>query len=124
MTLFQVAQHADDLDRASAFYTDLLGIEPAAKFDPPGLLFFKFGTVRLLLDRVAPSALLYFEVPDVRTTVERLRDKGVEIDTEPHIIFHHDDDLLGPGGHDEWMGFIRDSEANLVGLVSHNRPEG
>ncbi|MDX6521337.1 MAG: hypothetical protein QOF08_1942, partial [Gaiellales bacterium] len=26
--------------------------------------------------------------------------------------------LLGPAGHDEWQAFIKDSEGNLVGLVS------
>jgi methylmalonyl-CoA/ethylmalonyl-CoA epimerase len=38
------------------------------------------------------------------------------------VIFHHDDDALGPAGHDEWQAFIRDSEGNLVGLVSFQRP--
>ena len=123
MTITQIAQHADDLDRASRFYTDLLGAEPAARFDPPGLLFFTVGGVRLLLDRAAPSALVYFQVPDVRTEIDRLRSSGVEIETEPHVIFHHDDDAIGPAGTDEWMAFVRDSEDNLVGLVSHHASE-
>jgi methylmalonyl-CoA/ethylmalonyl-CoA epimerase len=46
----------------------------------------------------------------------------VEIETEPHVIFHHDDDLIGPAGTDEWMAFVRDSEGNTLGLVSHHRP--
>ena len=37
--------------------------------------------------------------------------------SEPHVIFGHDDDTLGPAGTDEWMAFVRDSEGNLVGLV-------
>jgi methylmalonyl-CoA/ethylmalonyl-CoA epimerase len=123
MRLVQVAQRAQDLDRAAAFYTDLLGVEPAARFEPPGLVFFTLDGVRLLLDRGAPSALVYLSMPDVRATVERLRAKGIEIDTEPHVIFHHDDDTLGPAGRDEWMAFVRDSEANLIGLVSHSLPE-
>ena len=123
MTLLQVAQHADDLDRAATFYTELTGVEPAARFDPPGLLFLNLGTIRLLFDRLAPSALLYFQVPDVRAAVERLRAQGVEVDTEPHVIFHHNDGVLGPEGTDEWMAFIRDSEGNLVGLMSHHHPE-
>jgi methylmalonyl-CoA/ethylmalonyl-CoA epimerase len=40
------------------------------------------------------------------------------IEKEPHVIFTHDDDTLGPAGTDEWMTFIRDSEGNLLGLVS------
>ena len=59
MELHQVAQHADDLDRAVAFYSDVLGCEVIARFDPPGLAFLRLGSVRLLLDKAAPSALLY-----------------------------------------------------------------
>ena len=50
MGLVQVAQRAQDLDRAAAFYADLLGRPPTARFDPPGLLFFDLDGVRLLLD--------------------------------------------------------------------------
>lgn len=117
MNLIQVAQHADDLDRAQAFYTQLLGAEPLARFEPPGLLFFRLGRVRLLLDRGAPSALLYVQVDDLHERIEQLRSRDVLVESEPHVIFHHDDDTLGPAGTDEWQAFIRDSEGNLVGLV-------
>ncbi len=119
MEILQVAQHADDLDRASAFYEKLLGGPPAGRFDPPGLLFFNIGISRLLLEQAAPSAVLYLQVDDVREKTETLRADGVEIIGEPHVIFSHTDDTLGPAGTDEWMSFIRDSEGNTVGLVSH-----
>ena len=54
MRLVQVAQRAEDLERATAFYADLLGAEPLASFDPPGLVFFDLVGVRLLLDRGRP----------------------------------------------------------------------
>lgn len=118
--LAQVAQHADDLDRAAVFYEQLLGTPPIARFEPPGLLFFALGEgTRLLLEAGAPSALLYLSVADVRTTIEELRGRGVVIEAQPHVIFSHTDDSLGPAGNDEWMAFFRDSEGNLVGLVSH-----
>jgi methylmalonyl-CoA/ethylmalonyl-CoA epimerase len=119
MEILQVAQHADDLDRAAAFYEDLLGGPPAARFDAPGLLFFNVGRSRLLLEKAAASALIYLQVADVRTRTEELRARGVEIVGEPHVIFSHTDDTLGPAGTDEWMAFIRDSEGNTLGLVSH-----
>ncbi|AEE44652.1 VOC family protein [Cellulomonas fimi] len=122
MTLVQVAQRATDLDRAAAFYTDLLGHGPAARFDPPGLLFFDLGGVRLLLEQGAPSAVLYLAVDDVPATVERLRAAGVPVEGEPHVIFHHDDGTLGPAGTDEWQAFVRDPDGNLVGLVEHRAP--
>jgi methylmalonyl-CoA/ethylmalonyl-CoA epimerase len=123
MRLAQVAQHADDLDRAEQFYTALLGAPASARFDPPGLLFFDLDGVRLLLDAAAPSALVYLAVGDVHATVEALRERGVEIVSEPHVIFTHDDDRLGPAGTDEWMAFVTDSEGNTVGLVSHSASE-
>lgn len=70
--LVQVAQRAKDLPRATAFYTDLLGVQPRATFDPPGLVFFDLQGVRLLLDTGAPSALLYLAVTDIEGTVQRL----------------------------------------------------
>ena len=117
--ILQVAQHADDLDRAAAFYENLLGAVPAARFDPPGLLFFNIGIGRLLLEKAAPSALVYIQVDDVVEVVERLRGDGVRVVSEAHVIFTHEDDTIGPAGNDEWMAFIEDSEGNTVGLVSY-----
>ena len=118
MELTQVAQRVEDLDRAVEFYQRLLGTEPVGRFEPPGLAFFRLGSVRLLLERGAPSAMLYLQVDDVRARTEALRAEGVTVVEEPHIIFSHPDDSLGPAGTDEWMAFIRDSEDNVVGLVS------
>lgn len=118
MELIQVAQHAEDLTRAVAFYENLLGTPVVAEFDPPGLAFFHLDSTRLLLDRNAPSALIYLGVDDLRETVDRLRAQGVAVVSEPQVIFSHVDDSLGPAGKDEWMAFITDSEGNTVGLVS------
>ena len=120
MKVTQIAQHAEDLERAAGFYSTLLGAAPAAVFDPPGLLFFDLDGVRLLLERGAPSSLIYLNVPDVRSLVAELEARGVEVVGAPHVIFHHEDGRLGPAGTDEWMAFIRDSEGNTVGLVSHS----
>jgi methylmalonyl-CoA/ethylmalonyl-CoA epimerase len=118
MELVQIAQHATDLDRAAAWYAALLGEPASARFDPPGLLFFPLGAVRLMLDGNAPSSLIYLRVDDLPATVDRLRAAGTIIENEPHVIFSHPDDTLGPAGTDEWQAFVRDSEGNLVGLVS------
>ena len=107
--LVQVAQRADDLERAAAFYAELLGVPVAASFEPPGLAFLVLGDTRLLLERGAPSALLYFAVADLDARVERLRASGVTIVTEPHTIFGHADATLGPAGTEERMAFIADS---------------
>ncbi|MBN9153650.1 MAG: methylmalonyl-CoA epimerase [Microbacterium sp.] len=121
MRLVQVAQHADDLERAALFYTALLETDPTAEFDPPGLLFFDLDGVRLLLDRNAPSSLVYLQVDNVHDALDRL-DGAVEVVSRPHLIFTHEDDLLGPAGREEWQAFIRDSEGNTVGLVAFVHP--
>lgn len=113
----QVAQRATDFVATTTFYADLLGVEPVASFDPPGLAFFDLDGVRLLLDRGAPSALIYLPVDDIDEAVAGLREKGVEIMSEPHVIFGHEDDTLGPAGTDEWMAFFTDPEGSTVGLV-------
>ncbi len=118
-----MAQHADDLDRAAEFYTLLTGTGPVGRFDPPGLLFFDLGGVRLLLERAATPATLYLGVASVRQRVEELRALGVPVAGEPQEIFIHPDDRLGPAGTVEWQAFIRDSEGNLVGLVSQEEAD-
>lgn len=116
--LVQVAQRAEDLERATAFYTELLGHGPTAAYDPPGLVFFGLGGgTRLLLETRAPSAVLYLRVDDVEAEVARLEARGVAITSRPHAIFRHDDDTLGPAGTEEWQAFLLDSEGNSVGLV-------
>jgi methylmalonyl-CoA/ethylmalonyl-CoA epimerase len=121
MRLAQVAVRATDLDRAEKFYERLLGTPATARFDPPGLLFFDLEGTRLLLDAKAPASLVYLEVPDVREAIETLR-TGVEVESEPHVIFRHEDDTLGPAGCEEWQAFVRDPDGNTVGLVSFASP--
>jgi methylmalonyl-CoA/ethylmalonyl-CoA epimerase len=124
MRLVQVAQRAEDLGRATAFYTDLLGTPPAATYEPPGLVFFDLDGVRLLLEANAPSAMLYLAVDDIDAALDRVRARGAAVEGEPHVIFSHADGTLGPTGTDEWQAFVRDSEGNLVGLVEHRAAEG
>ncbi|CCH74392.1 Methylmalonyl-CoA epimerase (fragment) [Nostocoides australiense Ben110] len=42
---------------------------------------------------------------------------------EPHPIFRHEDDVLGPAATTEWQAFVTDSEGNTLGLVSFAREE-
>jgi methylmalonyl-CoA/ethylmalonyl-CoA epimerase len=122
--MVQVAQRAVDLERARDFYSALLDTAPTAEFRPPGLVFFDLGGVRLLLDEGAPSALIYLGVPDLDAVVARCRRDGVEVVTDPHVIFSHTDDTLGPAGTDEWMAFLKDSEGNTIALVTQRRSAG
>jgi methylmalonyl-CoA/ethylmalonyl-CoA epimerase len=115
--LHQIAQHVGDLDRAVAFYRDVLGLPLVARFDPPGLAFFDAGGVRLLLEANASPALLYLAVDDLDARTDALGRAGVEVVTQPHCIHRDDDGTFGAAGEEEWMAFFKDSEGNLVGLV-------
>ena len=108
----------DDLDRAVAFYCDVLGLPLVGRFDPPGLAFFDLGDTRLLLETGAPSALLYLRVDDPASALERLRSCGVSVEQDAHVIFADTDGQFGPAGENEVMGFFRDSEQNLVAYAA------
>ena len=116
----QIALHADDLDRAVAFYRDTLGMRFLFQA-PPALAFFDCGGIRLMLDAVKEkdtddklSSLIYYKVADIDATYETLVSRGVTFESRPHLIAKLPD-------HDLWMGFFRDSEKNLVGLMSEVR---
>ena len=119
MHLTQVALHAEDLGRAKAFYEALTGTTATGEFDPPGLVFLDLDGTRLLLESAAPRSMLYLQVDDVRTAIRSLPE-GAIVASEPHPIFRHEDDSLGPAGTEEWQAFVTDTEGNLVGLVSHH----
>jgi predicted enzyme related to lactoylglutathione lyase len=113
--LGQVAINVHDVGRATAFYRDLLGLR--FLFTAGQLAFFDCGGVRLLLDRPEkpefdhPSSILYFTVPDIQAAHQRLVDAGVAIVEAPRIIAPMPD-------HDLWMGFFRDTEGNVMALMS------
>jgi methylmalonyl-CoA/ethylmalonyl-CoA epimerase len=113
--LGQIAINAHDIERATTFYQDVLGLKLLFKA-PPGLAFFDCGGVRLMLTRPEkpefdhPSSVLYFSVPDIRSAHARMKEKGARFEDEPHLIARMP-------GHDLWMTFFRDSENNLLGLM-------
>jgi methylmalonyl-CoA/ethylmalonyl-CoA epimerase len=117
----QVALHADDLDRAVAFYRDTLGMKFLFQASPPGLAFFDCDGVRLMLDAVQEkdtseriSSMLYYKVNDLQALYETLVSRGVKFESRPHLIAKMPD-------HELWMAFFRDSEGNLAGLMSEVR---
>jgi methylmalonyl-CoA/ethylmalonyl-CoA epimerase len=112
----QIAVNAHDIERATAFYQDALGLKLLFKA-PPGLAFFDCGGVRLMLTRPEkpefdhPSSILYFAVPDIQAAHVTMKANGVKFEDEPHLLARMPD-------HDLWMVFFRDSEGNLMGLMS------
>jgi len=118
----QIAINAHDVDRAAAFYQDALGLKLLFKA-PPGLAFFDCGGVRLMLTRPEkpefdhPGSILYFAVSDIQSAHAAMKAKGVQFQDEPHLVARMPD-------HELWMVFFRDSEGNLMGLMSEVRTSG
>lgn len=109
--------YISNLDRATAFYSKLLESEVIARFEGPGFAFFDLEGVRLFLDVNAPKSAIYLEVPDVRKKIEELKNVGIKVVGEPHVIFPDPQGIFDRPGN-EWLAFIEDSEGNMVGLMS------
>jgi methylmalonyl-CoA/ethylmalonyl-CoA epimerase len=114
----QIAIPVEDVGRAAAFYADVLGLRLLFRA-PPGLVFFDCGGVRLMLSRPegAPAAggVVYYAVADLPAAHTALVARGADFEQPPHRIARLPD-------HDLWMAFLRDSEGNLLGLMSEVRP--
>ena len=114
--LGQIAVNAKDVERAAAFYEEVLGLKLLFKA-PPGIAFFDCGGVRLMLDRAEkpefdhPSSILYFAVPDIQAAYQKLKSSGVRFKDEPHLVARMP-------AHDLWMTFFHDTEDNLQALMS------
>jgi catechol 2,3-dioxygenase-like lactoylglutathione lyase family enzyme len=112
--LGQIAINVHDLDRATAFYRDVLGLP--LLFTAGGLAFFDCGGVRLMLSRPEkpefdhPSSILYFTVPDIVGAHRQMLGSGVHFQDSPHLI-------AKMPTHDLWMTFFRDSEQNFLALM-------
>ncbi len=101
-----------------AFYRDILDAELVARFDPPGLAFFRFGELRLMLEASAPSATLYFGVEDIDVSFAELSGRGVEFEQEPQLVHRDDSGTFGTAGEEEWMAFFRDPDGNLLAITA------
>ncbi len=120
-----MSQRAVDIDRATAFYEETLGLPLIARFGP--LAFFDLGGVRLFLSAgedsgSGPASVLYLAVDDLVAARSNLQSKGVEFIDEPHVLFVDEAGTFGAAGQAEWMTFFHDSEGNVLALSSREAP--
>lgn len=111
----QIAIAVSDIERAKAFYRDVLGLEWLGDA-PPGLSFFRCGEVRLMLSRpegpeTAGNSILYYGVADAQAAFEAMSALGVAFDQEPHVVGRLGDTEVT-------LAICRDSEGNILGLMS------
>jgi methylmalonyl-CoA/ethylmalonyl-CoA epimerase len=115
----QIAFTISDLDKAVAFYRDVLGLKHLFSA-PPGLAFFAAGTVRLMLSQCEDansekfSSALYFKVSEIEKVHEALISRGVKFEAAPHFVAKMPD-------HELWMAFFRDPDQNLLALMCEKR---
>lgn len=114
----QIAINVHDVKRAITFYRDTLGLR--SLFEIPNAAFFDCGGVRLMLGLPEkpefdhPASIIYYKVPDIQRAFQTLSSRGVQFEGEPHLVARMPN-------HDLWMGFFRDSEGNLLALMSETR---
>ncbi len=112
----QIAIAVSDLNRSVNFYKKILGLKLLFEA-PPGLAFFDCGGVRLMLttqqgdERDHRTSVIYYKVADIRQATERIQNAGVDFVREPQLTAKMPD-------HELWMGFIRDPDENLVGIMA------
>jgi methylmalonyl-CoA/ethylmalonyl-CoA epimerase len=113
----QIFVRARDLDRAIRFYRDTLGM-PFLFQAPPQMAFFQCGGTSVMLGVVPDqpeldhaSSVIYYLVPDIAVAHTTLQGRGVEFITTPHLVHRAAD-------HDLWLAEFRDSEGNILALMS------
>ncbi len=119
----QIALTVADVPRALAFYRDALGLEHL--FDAgPELSFLDAGGVRIMLttpqgagetSALGHNSLLYFVVDDIEAVQAALVERGAHEERAPQLTARLPD-------HELWIGFLRDPDGNLVGLMEERRP--
>jgi predicted enzyme related to lactoylglutathione lyase len=111
----QIAVRVKDLDRATAFYRDKLGLKHLHQ--APSLSVLECGGISLLLARPEnsaedhPSSIIYFDVEDIQTAFKSLSNRGVSFVEKPNKVG-------SLGDVDVWIAIFRDSEENMMGLRS------
>jgi len=117
----QIAINVQDVERATAFYRETLGMRFLFAF--PGLAFFDCGGLRLMLSRAEdpkldhPASILYYRVADIEATHQALAARGVRFESGPHLVARMPD-------HELWLADFYDSEENLLALMAEKRPAG
>ena len=118
----QIAVTVKDVQRATAFYRDVLGMKFLFEA-PSGLSFFDCGGVRLMLTTPPapefdhPTSILYYKVDDIGRAHDLLASRGAAFVDKPHVVARMPD-------HDLWLASFRDSESNLLALMSEVRKAG
>jgi catechol 2,3-dioxygenase-like lactoylglutathione lyase family enzyme len=113
--LGQLAISVSDVQKALAFYRDVLGLQ--FLFAPSeNLAFVGCGVTRIMLTtpqghgEAGKNSIPYFKVPDLESFFADALNRGAHIERKPQLIAKMPD-------HELWIGFLKDFDGNLVGLM-------
>jgi methylmalonyl-CoA/ethylmalonyl-CoA epimerase len=111
----QIALSVRDMDRATKFYRDTLGLR--FLFSPsPQMAFFDCGGIRLLLgtqggEPGARSTLVYLKVADIQAAHEAMTSRGATFEQAPHVVARLPDREI-------WIALLNDPDGNPLHLMS------
>lgn len=116
----QIAISVNDLEQATAFYRDKLGMKYL--FTANGMAFFDSNGIRLMLSRLERTEfthatfVVYFKVEDIQKSYKILRERGVKFDEEPELAAKTEKFSL-------WLACFKDLENNNLCLMSEVSPK-
>lgn len=111
----QIAIAISDVEKSVYFYQKILKLDLLFQA-PPGLAFFDCGGVRLMLTTLQGpeedhhTSVIYYKVKQIEDVFKELKSLQVNIERTPQMVAPMPD-------HELWMGFIRDPDANLIGIM-------
>lgn len=115
----QIAITVSDVSVALAYYRDVLGLK--FLFSPgPNLAFLAAGSVRIMLatpqgaGTPGANSILYFQVKDIEAVHAAIVARGSASERPPQLTARMPD-------HELWIGFLRDPDGNLVGIMEERR---
>ena len=109
-----------DINRAVAFYRDILGMKLLFEVPDQKMAFFDCGGVRLYLsadqiEEFRSNPLIYYRVADMDEAYKSLSANGVKFKAKPHIVHR-------TAEYELWMAGFRDPEGNFIHLMCEAPP--
>lgn len=117
----QIAMTVSNVETATRYYCDVLGLKLLFTAGP-NLAFLTDGSLRIMLTTpqgsgaVGVNSVVYFKVADIEAVHAAIVRRGSRSERSPQRAARMPD-------HDLWLGFVRDPDGNLVGLMEE-KPKG
>lgn len=111
----QIAITVSDVAKATEFYRDILGLRFLFSAGP-NVAFLSDGSIRIMLStpqgagQVGANSILYIRTYDIVSSCRQMVQRGAILEREPQFTAPLPD-------HDLWIGFLKDPDGNLVGLM-------